>query len=233
LFATTRIASMDTISKQLESLSTVLLRAVVAEQALAGMAALSANAAFVTKIAGLNSVVAQVVLVFLYLVEFCMVASLCIPSVKDQTTVVSMLYVVLAGACAFEVALASSTHDRCTRTKALFLMLACLKHAVSAACSRRLRMYTGSVGEEDSITDAISFGLRERASRYKLAPTACIVILCVAVYTVFYCEHPFASAPLSRMLGCAQYARSLAIVAFASAVGSEDRSRDRFRKKSL
>ena len=65
LFATTRIASMDTISKQLESLSTVLLRAVVAEQALAGMAALSANAAFVTKIAGLNSVVAQVVLVFL------------------------------------------------------------------------------------------------------------------------------------------------------------------------
>lgn len=220
------------VSKRLQVVSTGLLKAVVAEQAVAGMTALATNAAFLAKVAGMNETLAYFTLAVLYLSEIGMVASLCVPAVHDKPFAISALYVVLASALAVETALAVSAGDRCARTKSLFLMMACLKHAVSAACSRRLRVYSGSVGE-DSMTDAISSGLRERCSRYKLAPTACIAIVAVVVYTLLCSENPFASAPLSRVIGCAQYARSLAIVSFVAAVGSEDRSRDFGRKKSL
>ena len=228
------MCAMDvSVSKRLELLSAGLLKSVVAEQAVAGVAALATNAAFFAKVAGMNATIAYCTLAILYLAEIGTVVSLCVPAIRDSQFVTYVLYCVLAGVLAAEAALALSAGDICSRTKSLFLVLACLKHAVSAACSRRLRVYNGSVGEEDTVIDAVASQLRERASRYKLAPTSCIVIGFLVFYTLGFSENPFGNAPLSRMLGRAQYARNLAIAAFVAAIGSEDRSRTRGQKKSL
>ena len=227
------MCAMDvSVSKRLELLSAGLLKSVVAEQAVAGVAALATNAAFFAKVAGMNATIAYCTLAILYLAEIGTVVSLCVPAIRDSQFVTYVLYCVLAGVLAAEAALAVSAGDLCSRTKSLFLVMACLKHAVSAACSRRLRVYSGSV-EEDSVTDAVASHLRERASRYKLAPTSCIVIGFLVFYTLGFSENPFGSSALSRMLGRSQYARNLAIAAFVAALGSEDRSRTRGQKKSL
>ena len=219
--------------QHLELASTCLLRTIVAEQAVTGLMALGTNVRFLAKIVGVNSTAVYILLFALYLAELATVVSLCVPALKDRSFLIAAIYFALACALAMECALATAAGDNSTRTTALFLAVACLKHAVSAACSRRLRIYTGSMGE-DSLTDTISSVLRERASRYKLAPTACIVIVIVLVYTVFSSENPLAMAPLSRMIGRAQYARSAALVALLAAIGSEDRSQKvNGRKKSF
>jgi len=216
--------------KHLELASTLLVRTIVAEQAVAGLMALGTNVRFFEKIVGVNRFGAYVLLFALYLTELATVVALCVPALKDRSFVIAAIYFALACALSMECALATAAGDNSTRTTAILLALGSLKHAVSAACSRRLRISTGSMGE-DSFTDTISSVLRERSSRYKLAPTACIVIGIVVVYTVFSFESPLAAAPLSRMLGRSQYARSAALVALLAAVGSEDRSHPRYGHK--
>lgn len=221
------------LSKRLEVLSFGILRVVVFEQAVSGLSSIRTNSMFLSKIAGFNQVFAYCFLAVIYAFELTSVIGLCIPAVRDTSFKVAVIYASLSVALAVEAVIAVAADDDCNRTKTLLLTAACLKHTVSAACSRRLCVYAGSVGD-DSLTDRISSGLRERASRYKLAPTACIVMLIGFVWTVLYSENPLSSAPLSRMLGRSQYARGMAAASLLSAVGSEDRSRTTIgRKKSL
>jgi len=217
---------MDTrsLSKRLETLSWCILKVVVFEQAVSGLYSIRTNSVFLSKVAGFNEVVASFVLAVIYTSELVAVVALCTPVVRDRNSNVAITCASLAVALAVEAGISVSSEDDCNRTKAVFLTATCLKHAVSAACSRRLCTYSGSVGA-DSITDSISSSLRERASRYKLAPSSCIAISIILAYTILNSQNPFSNAPLSRMMGRCQYARGFAIVSLLSAVGSEDHSR--------
>ena len=213
------------VSKRLQVLSTTLLKLVVLEQALAGLWALGLNAAYLSKIAGLNETLATFTLVLVHLVESAGVVGISIPTVQDHGFVMAGLFLALAVAAGVETALAVAADDKMSRTTSLFLVLASLKHAASESSSRRLRVYGGSFGN-DSLSDDVSEILRNRASRYKLAPLTCIGIGILIFYTLRFCENPLSGSALTKMLGRAEYRRSLAIAAFVSAVGSEDRSRD-------
>lgn len=213
------------VSKRLQVLSTTLLKLVVLEQALVGLWALGLNASYLSKIAGLNQTLATFTLVLVHLVEGAAVVGISVPTLHDRAIVMAGLFLALAAAAAVETALAVAADDKMTRTKSLFLVLASLKHAASEASSRRLRTYGGSFGN-DSMADDVSEILRNRASRYKLAPLSCIGIGALIFYTLGFCENPLSGSALTKMLGKAQYGRSLAIAAFICAVGAEDRSRD-------
>jgi hypothetical protein len=221
------------LSRHLESFSLCVLKAVVSEQAMSGLFSIHSNSAFLSKIAGFNVSIACVCLVVLYVSEVASAVALCLPVVKERPIRLAVVYGLLSFALVIEAAIAFFADDHCMRTKAIFLAAACTKHAISTACSRRLRMYAGSVGDS-SVLDAISATLREHASRYKLAPTAFMAVSCVLVFTLLNSENPLSSAPLSRMLGRSQYARGLAVASLLSAIGSEDRSRVTLgRKKSI
>jgi len=219
--------------KRLDAVSTYSIRAVVAYQAVAGLMAFQENVSFLANVAGVNGTCARILLFSLYIVKLATVGLLFVPVLYDWSFILAVLYGTLACTLAVECVLAASAGDTVTQSTTLVLIFACLKHAVVAACSRRLRIYSGSVGE-DSMSDELSSFLRERASRYKMAPTACIGIGAVLSYTLYSSEYPFSPAPLARTIGRAQYARGAAFVALLAAVGSEDRSTKTYgRKKSL
>lgn len=221
------------VSRRLQVVSTTLLKLVVLEQALAGLWALGLNASYLSKIAGLNQTIATLTLVLVHLVEGAAVVGVSVPTLQDRGYVMAGLFLALAAAAAVETALAVAADDKMSRTTSLFLVLAGLKHAASEASSRRLRTYGGSFGN-DSMADDVSEVLRHRASRYKLAPLACIGIGVLIFYTLSFCENPLSGSALTKMLGRAQYGRSCAIAAFVSAVGAEDRSRDpRFAERGV
>jgi len=219
--------------KCLDAVSTYTIRMVVAYQAVTGLIAFRENVTFLSNAAGVNGMCAKILLLALYLVKLAAIGLLFVPVFHERSFVLALIYVTLAFALAAECGLAMYSGDAVTRSTTLVLIFACLKHAVAAACSRRLRIYSGGVGE-DSMSDELSSFLRERASRYKMAPTACIGIGAVLVYTLYSSEYPFSPAPLARTIGRAQYARGAAFVALLAAVGSEDRSTKTYgRKKSL
>lgn len=221
---------MGSLSKRLEILSSVLIRTVVIEQAAQGLASLGENSSFFVKIGGVNSTFSVAVLVVLSTVQCLSSVFLCVPRVFENTKMATAMYVAMAVALGFEAFVSSVTGDWSTRTKSVFLCLACLKHATDAACSRSMSVH-GSV--DVSIADKVSFFLREKATRYKFCSLACVTIVVALLFTVSTSESPLSRAPLTREIGRAQYGRLLAFVAFLSAVGSEDRSGDRGAKKSL
>jgi len=224
---------VKSLSKRLEALSWFILKVVVFEQAVSGLRSIRVNATFLSKIAGFDELAASFFLSLIYTSELVFVVTLCIPVVRDRPSNVAMTCASLSLALAVETGIAVSSDDDCNRTKALFLTATCIKHAVSAACSRRLCVYGGSMGA-DSLTDTVSSFMRERASRYKLASGSCIAIAIILVYTFINSQNPLSSAPLSRMMGRCQYARGFAVVSLLSAVGSEDHSHREFgRNKNI
>jgi hypothetical protein len=216
------------VSRRLQVLSTVLLKLVFLEQSVTGMLSLGLNTSYLSKIAGLNSTAALLTLIVVHFAEGASVCAISVPSVQDRAVVLTCMFLILAAASSVEAGLAAAADDTCTRTKSIFLLMACLMHAVSTACNRAKRsLYAGAVGE-DFMPDRISEVLRDLASRYRLASVSAILLFVLCFYTLCFSENPIVGSRLTKMLGRAAYARNLAIAAFIAAVGAEDRSKDGF-----
>lgn len=221
---------MSVLGKRLEKLSLSMFSTVVLEQAVSGACNLGESAQYLSNIGKLNESLAYVLCFVLFATEIAGVVMLRVPRVADDQQLSALLFAVLSCACIVEAILAASSWDFTTRTRALLLATTALKHSISLACSRRLRMYGGAV-VDDSFVDTVACLLREYATRYKLAVQSCIACVCTSMHFLIYCESIFASSSLSRTIAKAQLARALSGIALFASLGSEDVRREGHKRR--
>lgn len=218
-------------SSKLECVSKYSLKTIVLFQACSLLSVVADNSTYLAKIAGFNFNFAYAFLLLCNFIKFSVSIILAIPVLSPRLTTV--FYVILASVLTIEAMIALASDDQYARTTAVLLAITASKHAVGAACSKRFRMLLNGVGETP-LTDRISYKLRSRAIRYRLAPTSILLISGVVIYTTLHSENPFSrKSQLSRILGRAAYTRAAAAISLCAAVGAEDKTYETGRKKDF
>ena len=223
------------ISSKLEFLSRVSLKMTVFLHAFFSLLSMDENSMFLSKMAGFNQTLSVIFLVLFSFVKLSIVVGISVPILTERPSVGASLYIALACVLIVEAMIAFASDDQSARTTAVLLALTASKHAVGTACARRFRTF-GDIGHEKQLTEQIAYSIRIRASRYKLAPTSCFIIVGILIYTIFKSENPSPfsrKSQLSRVLGRAAYARAAAAIGFFSAIGAEDKTFEKGRKKDF
>lgn len=221
---------MRSIATHLARLSCASILTIALSGGYEGTRRAAINAKFVSHVSALPHTVAYGLIVTTYALQLLLTVVLLHPLMNERRRVRLAVFGGLAMTCALELALARLSDDHDGTWKSVFMMAACAQHALNAASSRHLRMH--GIWAADSrlqqLADRYTAAVRVPMRRYRMSSLSIFVLAGLMLRAVPYAWQLCSGNVLARELAASKLYHTAAIVAFVSAVGSEDRHQGRY-----